>query len=138
MSFLILQNHFIWLLSCTQSSINSKLYKFAASTIKQWHSLLLEALLNLQFWLPSIIFFFTSFGDCLYRYWKPHFISLPNIQFHRGMRKCCLSLLLTKIGQQYSMLALPPTWQHCCVSLFDKAHLLPVGFHLALLSVTSS
>lgn len=30
-----------------------------------------------------------SFSDCLQCYWSAHFISLPNIQFHGGMRKCC-------------------------------------------------
>lgn len=38
-----------------------------------------------------------SFNDCFYCYWKAHFISLPSIQFHGGMRKCCPSMLLTKI-----------------------------------------
>ena len=49
-----------------------------------------------------------SLDDCLYCYLKAHFISLTNIQFHGGMRKRCLSMLLTKVWQHYSMLSFPP------------------------------
>lgn len=45
----------------------------------------------------SILYFSSaSFNDCLYCYLKAHLISLPNIQFHGEMRKCCLSMLLLR------------------------------------------
>lgn len=87
-----------------------------------------------------------SLDDCLYCYLKAHFISLPNIQFHGGMRKRCLSLLLTKVWQHYSMLTLlpPPQRRHSLPSpllsylINSVLARLTVGFRLALLGVTSS
>lgn len=61
----------------------------------------------------------TRSSERLYSHWKPHFISLPSIQFHGGMRKRCLSVLFTNI------------WQHCTLPAVTAVSQLPfVLFHL--------